>query len=80
MQGQVAYKPLAHKPTPNPPANLFARLFTCPHAKLTRHISINISANFLILTFCKSQTNKVSVDLEPWIVDDEDDEWLLRYG
>ena len=48
MQGLVAYKSLAYKPTPTPPSKP--------------------------LTFCKSQTNKVSVTLEPWIVDDDDDD------
>ena len=39
MQGLGAYKPLAYKPTPTTPANLFARPFTCPRTELTPRIS-----------------------------------------
>ena len=70
MQGLVAYKPLAYKSTPTPPSKpLFQAIYLPPAQTKSPNLHQHINKHLLIFTFCKSQTNRVSVALEPWRVE-----------
>ena len=67
MQGLVAYKPLAYKPTSSAPSKpLCQAIYLPPGQADSPHLRRHIDKHILNFTFCKSQTNKVSVVLKPW--------------
>ena len=71
MQGLVAYKPPAYNPAPTPPSKpLYQAIYLLlPGQTDSPHLHQHIGKHLLNFTFRKSQTNKVSVALEPWRVD-----------
>ena len=70
MQELVAYKPLTYKPTTTPPSKpLYQAIYFPPGQTDSPNLHRHIAKQLLNFTFCKSQTNKVSVALEPWRVE-----------
>ena len=70
MQGLVAYKPLAYKPTRTPPSKPLCQIiYLLPGQTDSSHLHQHINKHLLNFTFCKSQTNKFSVALELWRVE-----------
>ena len=67
MQGLVAYKPPAYKPTPTPPSKpLCQAIYLLPGQTDSPHLHQHIDKNLLNFTFYKSQTTNA---LEPWRVE-----------
>ena len=65
MQG-----PLAYKPTPTPPSkSLCQAIYLLPGQTNSPHLHQHIDKHLLNFIFCESQTNNVSVALEPWGVE-----------
>ena len=65
MQGIVAYEP-----TPTPPSKPICQaIYLSPSQTNSPHLHQHIDKHLLNFTFCKSQTNEVSVALEPWRVE-----------
>ena len=70
----MAYKPLAYKPTlllpPPPPSKPLCHAFYLPPGQTdSPHLYQNIDKHLWNFTFCKSQTNMVSLALELWRVE-----------
>ena len=62
MQGLVAYKP-----SPTLSSKLLCLdIYLPPGQTDSQHLHQYINKHLLNFTFCKSQTNKVSLALEPW--------------
>ena len=65
MQGLVAYKP-----TPTPPSKpICLAIYLPPGQTNSPHLHQHIDKHLLNFIFCESQTNNVSVALEPWGVE-----------